>query len=855
MSKKIARLFGQFQPYNYELKLRLDKNKLSFAGNVVISGVKVGRPSQRLTLHQKGLKILKATLTKHDKNGDNNMAIDRINTQKSYDEIRLHCKQMLYPGKYTIQLEFAGKITQQMHGIYPSSFNHEGSAKLLLATQFESHHAREAFPCIDEPEAKAVFQLTLVTPLIDTVLSNTPVESQKRTKDELVTRFETTPKMSTYLLAFVTGEMHAVEKRTKDGVLVRSWSTVAQPKTHLEYSADEAVEILEFFTEYFGMAFPLKKCDQVALPDFDSAAMENWGLITYREIALLIDPSNRSISNEQFVSLVIAHELSHQWFGNLVTMKWWDDLWLNESFAGFMEHVAPDAIHPDWQQWELYAASDIVATTSRDIYSHIQPVGLKVIDPDLIGTLFDPGIVYAKGARLLKMLREYIGGEAFIKGLRTYFKTHAYASATREDLWNALSEASGQNISKLMTPWLTQPGLPVLHVSQRGKSLRVSQERFMLDAKPDNSLWPVPLLANVISRPDLFSSKTADISLGTDDCLVVNQYASGHYLVDYTESKHRDYLAKKLEKGELSTEARINLLNDLYLLARHGDISLIAALDVIIKCAPEPRDSVWVMMMRALGAAGQLTEGDDASEQKLKLLKVKLARHWYKKLGWHDSANDDPNTKQLRHSVIALMVAGEEQTAIQIALKQYSQAQSLQAIAAELRNTILAATVRFGNKVAVDRLLTEYKTASPDVQLDITGALASTKDGKLAKNILDKALGKSGFVRPQDVMSWVALFLRNYHTRPAAWNFTLKNWDWLETTLSTSKSFDYLPTYTAAVITTDDWAKKYHDLFMPKQHIKMLTRNIQLGFADIEARVAWRKRDQQAIAMWLQKFA
>ncbi len=463
MTKKAKRLFEQFQPKHYELAIDPDVQTLSFQGTVTITGRKIGRPSQRLTFHQKDLQFTSVSIVFHGKKGDDEVKLDRVNTHKTYDEVRLHAASLLYPGAYTVRMEFKGRITKPMRGIYPTYSKTKGKDRIILATQFESHHAREAFPCIDEPEAKATFDLTITAPKTHTVLSNTPVKEQSTEGKVKRTSFETTPKMSTYLLAFGIGELHVFEAKTKSGVSVRSWASVTKPKEQLEYSAKEAADILDFFADYFGIPYPLKKLDQLALPDFDSAAMENWGLVTYREMVLLVDPLNRSISSEQLITLVIAHELSHQWFGNLVTMKWWDDLWLNESFAGLMEHVAPAALHPDWHQWELHAMSDIALITSRDVYKDIQPVGLEVTDPDLITTIFDPAIVYAKGARLLKMLLEYIGEEAFTKGLGQYFRRHAFGNTTRADLWQALSESSGKDIEAFMTPWLTRPGMPVVH--------------------------------------------------------------------------------------------------------------------------------------------------------------------------------------------------------------------------------------------------------------------------------------------------------------------------------------------------------------------------------------------------------
>lgn len=848
MSKTTTPLYNQFKPENYNLTLSINKKELTFSGNIQITGQKIGRPCKRITFHQSGLQITSASITKQSKQGQETITPKRMLTHKSLQEIRIHTDQELYAGKYIVNLTFKGTITKDMLGIYPSYFKHNDRTETIIATQFESHYAREAFPCIDEPSAKATFDLTLITDKDDIVLSNTSIKTQSTNNQTTTTNFETTPKMSTYLLAFVTGAMHSVESKTKAGTLVRSWSCLSRPKKELQYSVDEAVKILDFFTNYFGIPYPLKKCDQVALPDFDAGAMENWGLITYREIALLSNPDNTSISNEQYVSLVIAHELSHQWFGNLVTMKWWDDLWLNESFASLMEHIALDAIHPDWHQWEFYVSSDVISTTSRDIYKDIQPVGVKVTDPDLIDTLFDPSIVYAKGGRLLKMLRDYIGDDVFREGLKIYFKKHAFANTTRDDLWSAMSEASGKNISLLMTPWIEQPGMPVLNVNQEKKQIKVSQQRFVLDSDNETSLWPIPILANQTLNKDLLTKQSETLISKTDESIIVNENGSGHYLTLYKSNHHKQFLAHAIATRSIPAETRINLLNDSLILARGGDASLVDSLSLISQCANEDRDSVWTLICRILGSASQLTEGDEQTDAYIKAMYRKLANNWYARLDWKDKSTDDPNTKQLRHTVISLMLTGEDKTAINKALAIFDTAKTdLHQIDAELRASIISATVRFGASTFVDDLIELYKSASPDLQIDITSGLTSTKNSKIASQIIFQALGKNGFVRSQDIMRWIALFLRNRHTRQAMWDFLVSDWDWLEKTLAKSKSFDYLPVYCGSVMNSSYWEKEYHKLFESKLSYKTLERNIRIGFSDVASRVAWRNRDEAKI--------
>ncbi len=847
MPKKVKRLFEQFQPQQYDLTLDIDKSGLKFAGTVTIVGKKVDRPSKRISLHQKDLKITSATLQKTEKSGPKEFPLSRINTHASAHEVRLHSDQMLYPGFYTITLEFSGTVTDQMHGMYPCYFTHEGKDDYLLATQFESHHAREVFPCVDEPEAKATFNLELLTPLSETVLSNTPIKDQSVKGTQHQTSFETTPIMSPYLLAFVCGNMHSVAAKTKDGIEVRTWASAAQPQKFLQYANDEAVKILEFFSDYFQTPFPLPKLDQVALPDFEAGAMENWGLITYREVALLADPDNRSQSSEQYVSMVIGHELSHQWFGDLVTMKWWDDLWLNESFASLMEHISLDALHPDWFQWEQYTAIDVIVSSNRDIYKDVQSVRVDVMHPDEIHTLFDGAIVYAKGGRLLKMMREYIGDEAFRAGLKTYFEKFAYKNTVREDLWQELTATSGKDIHALMNPWLEQSGMPQLDVERTKEGFQLSQKRFILDADQDPQLWPIPLLTDQDLSFNLLTKKSDFIAVKNSEPRVFNAQGSGHMVVRYVDEASREFVEHAVATQSIPPQSRINILNDYILLARRGSLSIIEALEIIERAAGEPREAVWQQIARVVGTLSNLTEGDTQMEAALDTLRLGLSRDWYDKLGWDDNEQDDPNTKALRQTMLALQVHGEAKDALAEAKRRFHSVKSAEELPAEQRGLIMASVVRSGEDV-IDDLMQHYQTtANADLQHALSGALTATKDPKVAAHIIDKALGPKGFVRQQDTFRWFAYLMRNHHTREVAWQWLTSSWDRLEKTYGGSKSFDYFVLYSASPLNTAQWQKRFEEFFKPKTSIVVLKRNIQVALAEIPARVAWRTREEPKI--------
>ncbi len=866
MAKKVIRLYEQFRPENYQLHLVPNRDNMTFNGSVVITGKKVGRPSKRLTFHQNGLKILSASVVKHDKKGDQPIEISRINNQNTLNEVRLHSDAMVFPGSYTVTMEFSGKITRKMDGIYPCYYKHEGKDKALIATQFESHFAREAFPCIDEPEAKATFQLTLVTPANEVVLSNTPIKKQElvdslsptvnervpKTKNQkLQTTFEQTPVMSSYLLAFVYGELHCVSGESKRGVKVSTWANVAQPKSHLRYANKEAIDLLDFFEDYFKTPFPLPKFDQVAIPDFEAMAMENWGLVIGRDVAFLADPINRSFSGERLTTQVIAHELSHMWFGDLVTMKWWDELWLNESFATIMESLGPDRLHPDWQEWEDFTSSRVLGAANRDVYKDVQPVGVGVNHPDEISTLFDPAIVYAKGARILKMLYNYIGDEAFSSGLSEYFKKYAYKNTTCDDLWTELSKSSGKDIGALMTPWINQSGTPELRVKKIAGGVELSQKRFLLDGQ-DDTLWPIPLLSDSTKSLGILSKQRTDLE--NSDVPMFNPDGDGHFIVSYQDSDVRQKMLDKIVSKQISPSGRIIAINDMLLQAQKNNLELTEILDLIRSCGVEDRDAVWSVFMRAIGNAQLLTDGDEVAIEKFKAFKQDLASDWYKKLGWEDQPNDDPNIKQLRITAVALSVAGENKQAIEVALDKFNAVSgAVENLPAELRGIIAGAAVNFGDPKCIEQLMREYEACqNPDVRSAITAALCGTRDVKVAKTIENWGMHNFDIIKPQDIDHWFAFLMRNHYTREIAWSWLVSNWDRLTNTIG-DKKMEYFIWYASRPISTKSWQKKYTEFFTPKLSGAALKRNIQISLSEIESRVAWREREESKIKNWLEK--
>ena len=856
MGKNVTRLYEQFQPEHYDLHLVPIAETLKFTGTVTITGKKTGRPSERITFHQKELKITSATIVKHGKDSNQAIDVERINNQDSFDEVRLHAAEMIYPGEYTVTMEFEGDITKPMQGMYPCFFKRDGKDKMLIATQFESHHAREAFPCIDEPEAKATFDLTLTTPVDDTVLGNTPIKEQKKENGSTITTFETTPRMSTYLLAFVTGELGYKEGKTKDGVVIRSFSTPDYVES-TAFSVEVAIKCLEFFSEYFKVPYPLPKLDMVALPDFASGAMENWGLVTYREVAMLVDEKSSSIESKQWAALVICHELSHQWFGNLVTMKWWDDLWLNESFANMMEYRAIDELFPEWNIWEQFVSHEGVSAKRRDSIADVQSVHTEVNHPDEIGTLFDPSIVYAKGGTILYMLLNYIGEEAFRKGLSAYFEKHKYGNTVASDLWETLSEASGEDISAFMKKWLSRPGYPIVTIDWDSGSNKVglTQKRFLSDPSAkheDTEPWHVPLASTQKLSSKVFSKMEEEIIVDhpASEPFLFNSGGKAYYLPYYVDKSHVDQIVESIKAGKVSSTDRFLLLDNYIMLQRGGVSTTKELLDLMLAYENEESETVWGAIGMSIAEAKKLIEGDEAANDKLDSLVAKLSLDLANKLGWDDKPGESAQTLKLRGSLIAFAAGAKVKTIIDEGLRRFREFEKPSDLSASTRQVVYYCGVRFGNEEDFSKLVELYKANQNAEEKDeIAGGLTSAREENKIELLID--LLKSEFIRRQDLMHWFVWLLRNHYSRPKAWQWLVTEWEWITEQFSKDKSYAFFARYCGNIFSTPQEQKQFNEFFADKKSIVAMTRDINLAQQEIAARIAWRERNEATVKAWL----
>lgn len=833
---QVEQLFNTFKPKYYNLSLTVNHEERTFHGVVTINGA-LTNTANYIPLHSKDLSI-------------ESVVIDGMAAEweaRPNDELRL-IRDDLILGDHVIVITFSGTATDAMHGMYPAYFEHDGKKKHLIATQFESHHAREVFPCVDEPAAKAIFDVTLTTTDGVTVLGNMPIKSQVTEDTLLVTAFETTPIMSTYLLAWVIGEMHKKTTTTNGGVEVNVWATLAQKPESLDFALDIAARTIDFYDEYFDTPYPLPKSDHVALPDFSSGAMENWGLVTYREIALLADPATSSISSRQYIATVIAHELAHQWFGNLVTMKWWNNLWLNESFATLMEYIAVDALHPEWNIWLDFASNEAIMALRRDAIDGVQSVQMDVNHPDEISTLFDGAIVYAKGARLLRMLHHFIGDDAFRTGLKSYFDTFAYSNTEGDDLWNALSKASGQDITQMMNAWISQPGYPVLDVtSDAEQNITLRQEQFFIgENQGPERLWPIPLNSSCSEMPKVFNAKLETIKRSHETPLQFNIGAASHFITHYSPEL-LERLLEKVSSGEMAEIDRLSLLNEMTLLARAGKITSAELIPILESYSNETSEPVWGIIAITLAELRKFVEDDKDAEPALRALSAQVARHQYEILGWERQPEETAETEKLRGTIISLMLYGEDPHAVAMAQKLYSE-NSLELLDPELRSIILSSVVRYDEDGTIAATLLKQYRETQDAELaqDICLGLTGVRLPEVVDQLLT-SMKDSSIIRPQDVTRWFAYLIRNRYSRTAAWQWLEANWDWIEETFGGDKSYDYFPQYAASGLTTADQLADYKKLFEPMLHNPSLSRVIKLGITELEARVQLIQKDGPAV--------
>ncbi len=812
----MERLLDYFRPENYNLELRINKYTEEVQGHVVTTGEKIGNA---LKLHSKNLKIINVFV-----NGE------RKNIEEKDDVLEILDVEK---GAVKIEIKYTFKLTHNMEGVYLSTYQYNKKEERIVSTQFESHYAREGFPCVDEPEAKATFDLKIIdTDDTDTILSNMPKKSErvleytsvdpdesptggvnlsKKVKRKVV-EFETTPRMSTYLLAFVIGHFNKITSKNEHGVEVSTYAALNQSESLLNFPNKIAKEALDFYDDLFGIPYPLPKMDQVAIPDFEAGAMENWGLVTYREACLLAD-ENTPKSHQEYVATVITHELSHQWFGDLVTMKWWDNLWLNESFANMMQYYSVDKLYPDWKIWQDFFTDDCLAALSRDALPGVQSVQQEVKDPDEIATLFDSAIVYAKGARLIFMLMRLMGEKSFFAGLKEYFKKHKYGSTTGDDLWNALQPHAKFNVKEFMDAWIMQPGYPMLTDDD--------QQRFLLNGATDDTTWPLPKI--------------------TDDM-------SGHYLINLSS----DEFKKKIDNFDnLNLEQRLRLLIDRHLLSRTPIVSTGSLMELLPKFKDEKSEPIFGIVAGIMNNLKVFAAPDTEYYPKLQRYIYNIIENNLKRLGVKTKKDEDANDIKMRDLILGFALYTEDEKTISELSKLWHD--DYNEMDSEVRSEIIEAKFKSEDEKNFDQLVEDYKKqADPTIRSEILSVITDAKKPENVEKLL-KLLEKPEIVRPGDHIYLYAYLLSNFWTREKAFDWGYSHWEYIKT-LTSDKTMDDYVRVMAARVRTLDQADKFFEFFEPKKNEPALKRSIEVARVDIKARLRWIKDDMESVRKRLEIF-
>ncbi len=561
----------------------------------------------------------------------------------------------LTEGRAQLLLHFGGEISRGLLGYYRSTYIDEsGTERVLAATQFEAPHARRAFPCFDEPEFKANFSITLVVPEGLLAISNGPEIGRESLGDGRVrVHFGSTIPMSTYLVAWVVGPLELTEPVDAGGVAVRVAHVPG--KAHLtRFALDIGAFAIKFFADYYGIPYPGEKCDLVALPDFSFGAMENLGCVTFREARLLLDPEQVTLSEASDAALTIVHEIAHMWFGDLVTMKWWNGIWLNEAFATFMEHLGVDAYREEWKTWDDFALGR-AAALEVDALSNTRTVEYEVITPEDADGMFDL-LTYLKGGSILRMVERWLGAEAFRAGVRHYLHRYRLANTETTDLWDSLESATSEPVRRIMDSWIFQPGFPLVSATAGAGSVTLTQQRFGYAAEENaEQRWAIPVRARVHTgsssetRSLLLDGDATTFEVPADSLVVLDAGGEGFYRVAYPE-EWRDRL---LDAGVLGSLERFSLVDDLWATVAAGHAPATDILALARKLRGEDDLVVWRVLLSVLRGTARLVEGDALARLQADVADVVAPT--FSRLGWEPAAAEDARTRQLRGIVLDAM--------------------------------------------------------------------------------------------------------------------------------------------------------------------------------------------------------
>jgi len=766
------------RPDNYKLTFTPDLDNAKFDGEETIS-IQVLKPTSEITLNAVDIDFHEVTIAS---GGATQKAT--VSAEKEKEMVVLRVEKPLAAGPATIHITYTGILNSEMRGLY---LGKDDQGRKYAATQFESTDARRAYPSFDEPGYKATFDITAVAPKGMAAISNQKVISDTEAGDKHTVRFATTAKMSSYLAALVVGNFEYIEGE-QDGIPIRVWATTGKKDTG-KFALDAAQHLLAYYDKYFGIKYPYGKLDLIGLPDFSAGAMENTGCITFREVILLIDEKQGSVDLKKTIATVIAHEMAHQWFGDLVTMAWWDDIWLNEGFATWMESKPVEAWKPEWNL-NLDDVSATGGALSVDSLANTRPIHQAADTPAQIQELFD-GIAYGKTAAVLRMLEAYLGPDTFRAGVNAYLQKHQYANATAVDFWDAQAKTSKKPVDQIMPTWVNQPGAPMVNVktqcSGNSTSVALSQRRYFVDRtkfdSPNDQLWQIPVCmkgsADSSAKCELLSKKEETFKLnGCSTWVLANANATGYYRVGFQPEAVRD-LAKDAE-AKLTPGERIAVQNDIWASVRVGREPVGDYLAFAQGLQSDQSRAVMEDVLGRLDYIGEYLVSDNDRSEYRAWLGQYLAPSM-KEVGWEPKPGDSDEQKILRSRLFnALGYDARDPEVLAEARKIADQALvDPSSVDHELAGGAFRLAALNGGTDFYDKVMANLKDAkSPEIYYNDLFTLAEFSDPKLLQRTLDFAISPD--VRSQDALQLVGSVMGNPAGRRLAWDFVRQHWPEME---------------------------------------------------------------------------
>ncbi|XP_077240350.1 aminopeptidase M1 [Tasmannia lanceolata] len=854
-------------PKRYELKLKPDLSACKFTGTLEITVDIVGE-TKFIVLNAADLSIQDASISFRNLSSNKEFWPSEVVLVEQDEILVLGFYDVLPLGDGILTLVFAGTLNDQMKGFYRSTYELNGEKKNMAVTQFEPADARRCFPCWDEPDHKATFKIELEIPYELIALSNMPVIQEKVDGCLKTVTFQESPIMSTYLVAVVIGLFDYVEDFTPDGTPVRVYCQIGKVNQG-KFALDVAVKTLDLYKRYFSTPYSLPKLDMIAIPDFAAGAMENYGLVTYRETALLYDDRHSAAANKQRVAIVVAHELAHQWFGNLVTMEWWTHLWLNEGFATWVSYLATDSLFPEWKIWTQFL-DQTTEGLRLDGLAESHPIEVEVNHAREIDEIFD-SISYMKGASVIRMLQSYLGAESFQRSLALYIKRYACSNAKTDDLWDVLEEESGEPVNMLMSSWTKQQGYPVVYVKINDNMLEFEQSQFLSSGSPGDGQWIVPLTVcfgsydtrkNLLLRDkfekldmgELMGSSNGIASLmetsSSGGCDVNNPKRSWVKLnVDQTgfyRVKYDDELAVRLrlaiEANCLTATDKYGVLDDSYALCMACKQTL-SSLFSLMDAYREEHDYTVLSRLISVSSKVAMVAADAIPElsDEIKQFFINLLHSYAGKLGWEPKSGESHLDAMLRGELLTVLaVFGHDVTQAEAVRRFYAflDDRNTTLLPADTRKAAYVAvmqTVSISNKSGYESLLRVYReTDLSQEKVRVLGSLASCPDPDIVLEVLKFLM--SSEVRSQDAIFGLAGI--NREGRETAWRWLKDNWDHI---LKTFGSGFLITRFISAIVSPFSSEEKAHEVkeFFASRTMPSIKRTLKQSIERIHINAKW----------------